>query len=304
MHDTPDGFQVVIHDLTTGDSGSMTASISNGFGHPKFEPSASTCTDLPYTFHPMYSTSTPDTRVLWAAHSYNVAFSDEVGHFEYCTLNTPTAGRCSDPTGRDGDDRGCRLAPFGPDLHGNFANISGCTSTESDFDGPEYQPNWAGTNADPATDAALHATPISFTSPLFTGPGNSGLFNYRQVAFETDLPRIEGSDTSPNNNCQRHVFNPMDPSPGAGCINPPNGATFYPIFTTATVDGACVWQEGGALIPGTTNTFGGTSTAEYGPLTESVYPSAGNSTQGIFENFHQTLDKNPCPAPGGNVGGV
>ena len=31
MHDTPAGFQVVIHDLTTGQSGSMTASVANGF---------------------------------------------------------------------------------------------------------------------------------------------------------------------------------------------------------------------------------------------------------------------------------
>jgi hypothetical protein len=33
----------------------------------------------------MYSTSSEHTRVPWAAHSYNVAFSDEIGHFEYCS---------------------------------------------------------------------------------------------------------------------------------------------------------------------------------------------------------------------------
>jgi hypothetical protein len=91
----------------------------------------------------------------------------------------------------------------------------------------------------------------------------------------------------------------MDPNPGAGCINPPNGASFYPIFTTGTADGACVWQEGGAFLPGTTNTFGGTSQAEYGDLLTSIYPAVGNTTQGIIENFHNTLHKNPCPAPGG-----
>src|SRR5262249_50033248 len=40
MHDTPAGFQVVIHDLTTGKSGLMTASIANGFGHGLFQPGA------------------------------------------------------------------------------------------------------------------------------------------------------------------------------------------------------------------------------------------------------------------------
>ena len=41
----------------------------------------------------MYSTSSPKTRVLWAAHSYNIAFSDEIGHFDFCThidANSPT----------------------------------------------------------------------------------------------------------------------------------------------------------------------------------------------------------------------
>jgi hypothetical protein len=152
-------------------------------------------------------------------------------------------------------------------------------------------------------DAQIHAAPVVFTSPLFTGPGDSGLRNYQQAAFETDLPRIEGADTSPNNACQRHAFNPMDPSPGTGCINPPNGASFYPIYTTGTADGHCIWQEGGALLPGTTNTFGGTSQAEYGDLLVSVYPTVGNSTQGIIENFHNTLPNNPCPAPGAKTGG-
>jgi hypothetical protein len=280
----------------------MTASIANQFGHPLYEPNSTSCSDQLYTYHPMYSTSQPDTRVLWAAHSYNVAFSDEIGHFEYCTPNTPTSGRCSDPSGRDSDDRGCLTAPAGPDPQGNFSTISGCTSTDGDFDGPEYQPNWPGTNPDAATDASLHAAPIVFTSPLFTGPASSGPFNYQQVAFETDLPRIEGADSSPNNACQRHVFNPTDPDPGAGCVNPPNGASFYPIYTTGVAGGQCIWQEGGAFLPGTTNTFGGDSVAEYGSIQESIYPAAGNMTQGIYENFHNTLPNNPCPAPGGKGG--
>ena len=307
MHDTAAGFTVIIHDLTTGESGSMTASIANQFGHPLYEPNSASCTDQAYAFHPMYSTSSPDTRVLWAAHSYNVAYSDEIGHFEYCTPNTPTTGRCSDPSGRDSDDRGCLIAQAGPNASNQFSTISGCSATDGDFDGPEYQPNWPGTNPDPATDALLHSSPIVFTSPLFTGPGSSGYFNYQQVAFEADLPRIEGHDSSPNNFCQRHVFNPMDPSPGSGCVNPPNGASFYPIYTTGAANGACVWQEGGPYIPGTTNTFGGTSAAEYGPIQVSVYPTVpnpttGQTTQGIYENFHNTLPNNPCPAPGG-IGG-
>jgi hypothetical protein len=215
-----------------------------------------------------------------------VAFSDEVGHFEYCNKLNQGQGTCNgknvtDPAGSDGDEAPCFNLPVVPTTQ----QLTGCTGEDLDFDGPGYRPNWPGTN--PATDATLHASSVLFSSPLFNGNRN-----YSQVAFETNLPRIEFSLTPP---CQRHVFNPSDPSPGAGCVNPPPGA-FYPIYTTGTNNGACVWQEGGAQIPGTTNTFGGTSTAEYGGLQDQIYPAAGNTTQGIFETFHNTLGTNPCPA--------
>ena len=302
MHDTANGFKVEIQDLTTGDSGSMTASVANGFAHALFEPTSSTCHMVDYAFHPMFSTSGPNTRVLWAAHSYNVAFSDEIGHFEYCNAIN-SRFRCTDPGpefGNELDERSCFPAPV-IDPGGNpvVESFIGCLASDGDFDGPEYQNGtWPGS---PGADASLVSTPIQFSSPLFTGPGNSGLMNYSQVAFETDLPRIEGTDSSPNNNCQRHVSNPADPNPGQGCVNPPNGATFYPFFTTNTAsDGSCIWQEGGADIPGTTNTFGGTSAAEFGGLLLSNYPAAGFTITQRYNNLHNTLDNNPCPAPTGN----
>jgi hypothetical protein len=300
MHDTPAGLQIVIHDLTTGQSGSMTASIANGFGHPLYQPNSSTCNDQPYAFHPMYSTSGPDTRVLWAAHSYNVAYSDEIGHFEYC--NTVASFSCADTTsnptdssGADGDEFPCFSLPL---VNVPTAPLfNGCLGVDSDFDGPEYHSgSWPGSGSGSVIGTNV-PTPIQFSSPLFTGPGNSGRSNYSQAAFETDLPRIENATSPP---CQRHVYNPMDPSPGAGCVNPAVGSTFYPIFSTTTgTGGSCIWQEGGGSIPGTTNNFGGTSTAEYGAIAESIYPAAGNVTQGIYENFHNTLSNNPCPTPTG-----
>jgi hypothetical protein len=80
IHDSTAGLVTSIADNTSGQSGSMTASIANGFKHPLFRPSASTCSEAPYAFHPMYSTSSEHTRVPWTAHSYNVSFSDEIGH--------------------------------------------------------------------------------------------------------------------------------------------------------------------------------------------------------------------------------
>jgi hypothetical protein len=292
MQDTPAGFQVLIDDLTTGKSGSMTASIANGFAQVKFDPTAANCTTIPYAFHPMYATSSEHTRVPWAAHTYNVAFSDEIGHFEYCNSADPNTGNCTapgvtDPAGLDVDDYGCFNASDSLRV-----NIGGCIATDVDFDGPEYANTWPGTLPNVRQDRLLHATPVTFSSPLFRALSKFGkgeLQNYSRVAFETDLPRIETPDSSTNNNCDRAT--------GVGCVNPPNGASFYPIFTTSMMGGECVWREGGAYLPGTNNAFGGNSSAEYGPLLYSTYASTNSAGFTVrTNNFRQVLSTNPCPA--------
>ena len=84
-------------------------------------------------------------------------------------------------------------------------------------------------------------------------------------------------------------------STGENCTNPPPGAQFYPIYTTGKHGHDCFWQFGGKYLPGTQNTFGGNSTAEYGPLLQSVYPGAGFVPLFRYNNFRQILNNNPCP---------
>jgi hypothetical protein len=289
MGDSQNGFRVIINDLTTGQSGSMTASAANGFGEVQFAPPPSTaCTNIPTNFHPTYSTSSEATRVPWAAHSYNVAFSDEIGHFEYCNAVDESTGACTsasatDPSGPDRDDVGC----FSP-RDSTRIRIGGCLGTDVDFDGPEYANNWPGTLSNVALDAQFHSTPIRFTSPLFNGSSN-----YARAAFEADLPRIENATSPP---CQRFISNPSSPSPGTGCVNPPVGATFYPFFSTTSVGGQCQWQLGGPFIPGTTNKFGGSSAAEFGPLLALFYPAANGLPTFRYNDFRNVLGSNPCPA--------
>jgi hypothetical protein len=83
-------------------------------------------------------------------------------------------------------------------------------------------------------------------------------------------------------------------------VNPPVGATFYPFFSTASAGGSCVWQLGGPFIKGTTNNFGGSSAAEFGPLLTLAYPAAtpAGSPQPSFRfnDFRNVLSSNPCPA--------
>jgi hypothetical protein len=290
LRDTDEGFRVDILDTNTGQSGSMTASISNGFAQVVFDPSATTCTENPYAFHPMYSTSSEHTRVPWAAHSFNIAFSDEIGHFEFCnsTLdangNFNEGGSCTvagvnDPKGLDADDQFC-VDPFFPALFGLPA-IGYCAGTEFDFDGVPYTAAWPGTNPDPTADSSLHSTPILFTSPLFKPKDEEELRDYRRVAFETDLPLIEFA-----------ISPPCNLTTGAGCVNPPPGA-FYPFYSTTASNGQCEWQLGGANIPGTKNDFGRSSTAEYGPLLHLTFPAFGGPIQ-AFLDFRRVLKKNPC----------
>src|SRR5947207_1155772 len=56
IHDSPAGLVPSLTDRTTGQSGSMTASVANGFAQVNYEPTATTCSQSPYAFHPMYST--------------------------------------------------------------------------------------------------------------------------------------------------------------------------------------------------------------------------------------------------------
>jgi hypothetical protein len=124
---------------------------------------------------------------------------------------------------------------------------------------------------------------VRFTSATTKG------HNYPRIAFETDLPRIEAADSQDN-----PPF--CDRATGANCVNPPAGAEFYPFYTTANFAGTCVWQQGGNFIPGTTNHFGGSSTAEYGPLLQTVYPAPGFTTVLRYNNFNSGDRPNPCPA--------
>jgi hypothetical protein len=283
VHDSADGLVTEVGDLSTHQHGSMTASVANGFAQTNFRPNDATCSQTPYAFHPMYSTSSEDTRIPWAAHSYNVAYSDEIGHFEYCGDVNDANGTCngdpSDPNGPDGDDALCRTAD-----QSLFVRISGCFATDNDFDGTSYQKTWAGSLSNPGKDQHLNSTSLLFSSATF----NRGR-NYQRVGFEADLPRIEAADFG--GNCDR--------STGAGCTNPPPNADFYPIFSTTRGARAnsrsCLWQEGGTHIPGTKNTFGGTSTTEFGGLLQLTYPGPGFQPIFRYNDYRRVLD-NPCPS--------
>jgi len=280
LHDTAAGYKVDIFDLSTGGHGSMTASIANGFGHILFQPHAKRCHVAPYAFHPMYS-SAVRRGTTWAAHTTNVGFSDEIGHFEYCdAINAD--GACTNP-GRgdpkiDDDDQACLDGAAFKAL----IPIKGCVLDDGDFDGTSYQFDWPGNFRKPRLDRLLHGTPVRFTVPTSKGRP------LEKVAFETDLPRIErGEPGGAQPECSQQT--------GAHCVNPPRGAKFYPIYTLTRAGGKCYFQQGGAHIPGTTNRFGGSSRTEYGTKVLFVnYPDTGFKPIRKAQDFRRDLNGNPC----------
>ena len=258
----------------------MTASIANGFGHILYEPDATECHVAPYAFHPMYDTAVA-RGTTWAAHTTNVGVSDEIGHFEYCdAIDAEFA--CTDPGGADTElDADDQVCLDGADFDA-LIPLKGCVLDDGDFDGVSYQRSWPGTLRNPSKDRKLHGTPVQFTVPSTHG------HTLEQVAFETDMPRIErGEPGNPDPQCDRLT--------GANCVNPPPGAAFYPIYTSTKRHGDCYLQQGGPLSKHTRNTFGGTSATEYGTDVLFVtYPDVGFKPITLAEDFHRDLSGSPC----------
>ena len=301
MHDTEHGLRIDVGDMTTHERGFMTMSARNGFGMVKYAPNPSTeCTNIPFDFHPMYSTSSEQTRVIWAAHSYNIAFSDEIGHFDYCTSvvadpTNPPFGMCSTTTGKEGvagDQEAAEGAPSrtNPSADDNFCftaaqstlvRIDGCQGTNSGFDGVPYKRLWADGNPE-------HAGAFFFTSPR---TGEDFETQYSRVAFEADLPRIEIAP----------AFQKCNRTTGVNCTLIPitddgTPADFYPFYSIGQRGGQCMWTLASDIPGFTSNDFG--KNAQFGSLLSLEYLDAvagHGATLHRFNDFRGVMS-NPCPA--------
>jgi hypothetical protein len=80
ISDPPQGFTTTIRDLTTHQTGTMTASAANGFMNTNI----ADCTGTPFSFHAEYSTAKQQNQVPWAALEGGVLMQQEIGHSEVC----------------------------------------------------------------------------------------------------------------------------------------------------------------------------------------------------------------------------
>jgi hypothetical protein len=216
--------------------------------------------------------------VPWAAHGYNVAFSDEIGHFDFCTQIDQEGGSCTglegvpgDQEPADGDDNACFSA-----ARSTLLPITGCLDTNTGFDGSSYKPRWPdGSRKNP-------------TSVYFSSFQTGKRFNtsYSRIAFEADLPRIEAPDLG--GTCDRAT--------GEGCTLIPRTddgtpADFYPFYTKGFLGRGCFWSIGNDIPGFTRNDFG--KNAQYGTLLPLTYTGPG----GVPLHPLQRLPPDPLPRP-------
>ena len=248
-----DAFEVVVDDLTTGQSGFMQASAANGFA----DTSVQDCSGTPFNFQPEYSTAAPGNIAPWTALATNISTEFEIGHFTPCTSVSGPApvhlsrtvtdtywSVCSGPyeasaPGGDGpsqpevSDAFCYPAGYTHKTQDSAPDtMNGCLDDlfqngDLDFDGSSYWPEW------PTGAAATATYPASFVQDL---PASGGK-QYSQYFVQTDVALSEPT---------------CNTTTTTGCAVPPPSApgAFYPYWSRVGAGRAACTIEFGNVASG------------------------------------------------------
>ncbi len=215
IKDTTAGLITRLDDKTTGESGYMVASASNGFQSLN----VNTCAPTNFSFHPEFATAKFGNFVPWAALQANVGFAVETGHF--------TPGANGDG---DADDAPCFPGP----------TVPGCIGADVDFDGTSYLPDWPDGTKNTPTSLQITSVLGNGIGPVSSPSGQSDYTHpYPALQFETDVLASE-STCMPN---------------GSGCTVPPPGAAFYPFFAQSGRGASCALTFGNDIRGATSNDF-------------------------------------------------
>ena len=171
-------------DITTSPpaSGSMTASIANGFGQVLFQPNAKQC-------HVAAVRVPPDVLLRRAARQHVGGARQQprrLGRDRPLRVlrRDRRHGSCTSPgrgdTTLDADDRSASTG-----TPRRWSRSPGCFARRRRLRRAVLPARLAGDVREPAPDRKLHETPMRFTVPTSDGKA------LEKVAFENDLPRIE-----------------------------------------------------------------------------------------------------------------
>ena len=285
------GFTTTVHDLTTGQTGWMTASAANGF----MNTNVNTCAGTPFTFHAEYNTAKQQNQVPWAALEGGVLMQTETGHSEVCSSVTnqdpfseafANGQSYTDNSVFDTCNGGSDPGSTGENP-ANFATaetqgLTGPQACQTQGDECEYGDGFCfakGTRT--AVVNGVNTTEYSAANECFANRAQNGDLDFDGVPYQPNT----WPDGTNNHPTSQEVVGPFDSSghsyptiqfetdiagseflcnvaTGHGCTAPPLGAHFYPYWSlTATQDGlgtsttGCEWTFGNA-IPHLVNNFG------------------------------------------------
>ncbi len=267
--DPPQGFTTTIRDLTTHQTGFMTASAANGF----IDTSMADCSGTPFTWHAEYSTAKQQNQVPWAALEGGVLMQQEIGHAEVCnSLSnkdpfTFSAGSqsYSDPNVFDT----CNGGTEGPGAKGEGPCSATGICQNATTEGPNG-PAACPTN-DPASGAlcefadgscfqqgaraaTVNGSPVTeFSAANFclANRFQNGDLDFDGTSYQSftwpdgsrnhpDVVRLRGPvpgerrdvPADPVRDQRRRCPNPCaTPRPGPGCTVPAQGSKFYPFWS-------------------------------------------------------------------------
>ena len=207
-------FKVQISDLTTGQSGFMVASATNGFMNTNFF----NCNGTPFNFQPLFNTARSQNSIGWSVLLSGILNQFEIGHFEPCSKVTGKislqlapgvtdtswlechgayeAAGPPDPTpgGQEPTDALCYKKG---DTHGSLNTapnlVTGCLDDftqngDLDFDGTDYYPDFPNS-----------LKPGPFPSPFLQQQPTTAGARYSGIQFETDAPASEITTCVPQN---------------------------------------------------------------------------------------------------------
>ncbi len=291
ISDPAAGFTTTVHDLTTGQTGWMTASAANGFMNTNI----ADCTGTPFTFHAEYNTAKQQNQVPWAALEGGVLLQQEIGHSEVCSSLTnqdPFSETFADgqsytdnsvfDTCRGGSDPG----NTGEDP-GNFATaetqgLTGPQECPTQGDLCEYGDGYCfakGTRT--AQVNGQNVTETSAANECFANRFQNGDLDFDGLDYQS----FTWPDGTANHPTSQEVVGPFDasghiyptiqfetdvagseflcnPATGQDCTALPLGSHFYPFWSlTRTPDGlgmsdtSCEWTFGNT-IPRLVSNFG------------------------------------------------
>jgi hypothetical protein len=271
--DPRQGFTTTVRDLSTGQTGYMTASAGNGFMNTNI----ADCSGTPFTFHAEYSTAKQPNQVPWAAAEGGVLMEQEIGHSEVCNSVTnkdpfsasyPGGQSYSDPNTYDtcmGGSEGPKAVGEGPC---NPATGICQNSTTQGLTGPVACPNnndqsgalceyadgfcfQKGTrtvdiNGAPATETSranqcfanrYQNGDLDFDGLSYLPDWPNGSKNY-PTSFQYIGPFTFGGKSYPTVQFESDIGGSSalcNTATGAGCTVPPISAKFYPFWSLSSL---------------------------------------------------------------------